>query len=698
MLKQIFKSIVKILMTIFFIGLIIAIVSFVFYARTAPTITLAQLQGGGASKLYDQNGNYISTIGANQRKYIKYSQIPTKTKDAIISIEDKRFYSEKLGIDPLRIIKSTITNLTGNNLVGGSTITQQLVKLSVFSTDQADRTIKRKIQEAWLASQISKKYTKNQILEYYINKVYMNYNVYGLETAAEKFYHKKLAQLDLAQTALLAGMPNSPISYDPYVYPQKAMYRRNTVLKAMLDNKKISQKQFIQASNESITTGLQRRIVNQSQTRRQHINDPYIKEVIHEVKQTGYNPYTDNLKITVNLDQGVQKKLYELANDGDIKFTNNKMQVAVTVLDAYNGHVLAMLGGRKLPNVQLALNRAVQTDRSSGSSIGPILDYAPGIEYENWSTTKVLQDTPYTYKGSNIQLHDWDDKYLGAMNIRYALEQSRNVPAIRVLESIGLNKACKFVKNMGISIPESRGLSVGIGAYVSTLQLAGAYGSFATEGIYHRPQLVSKIETVDGKIINLDSNGLRVMKPSTAYIITDILKGVISTGSGTAAKIKNIYQAGKTGTVKYSEEELRRYPQYAGSPKDSWFVGYTPRYVIAVWTGYDKLQDGKIDAIGELSAQQIYKKLMSYLLESTQNTDWIKPSSVVAIKLGNRTELFVKGHVPNEVAQQQQKQGETQQTVIQYYYYVTPAPNSQEASDQSNLEGDSTGNDNDSTQ
>ena len=255
--------------------------------------------------------------------------------------------------------------------------------------------------------------------------------VYGLETAAEKFYHKKLAQLDLAQTALLAGMPNSPISYDPYIYPQKAMYRRNTVLKAMLDNKKISQKQFVQASNESITTGLQRRIANQSQTKRQHINDPYIKEVIHEVNQIGYNPYTDNLKITVNIDQGVQKKLYELANDGEIKFTNNKMQVAATVLDAYNGHVLAMLGGRKLPNVQLALNRAVQTDRSSGSSIKPILDYAPGIEYENWSTTKVLQDTPYTYKGSNIQLHDWDDKYLGAMNIRYALEQSRNVPAIR---------------------------------------------------------------------------------------------------------------------------------------------------------------------------------------------------------------------------------------------------------------------------
>lgn len=458
----------------------------------------------------------------------------------------------------------------------------------------------------------------------------------------------------------------------------------------MLDNKKISQKQFVQASNESITTGLQRRIANQTQTKRQHINDPYIKEVIHEVKQTGYNPYTDNLKITVNLDQGVQKKLYELANDGEIKFTNNKMQVAATVLDAYNGHVLAMLGGRKLPNVQLALNRAVQTDRSSGSSIKPILDYAPGIEYENWPTTKVLQDTPYTYKGSNIQLHDWDDKYLGAMNIRYALEQSRNVPAIRALESIGITKACKFVKKMGISIPESRGLSVGIGAYVSTLQLAGAYGAFATEGIYHRPQLVSKIETVDGKIINLDSNGLRVMKPSTAYIITDILKGVISNGSGTATKIPNIYQAGKTGTVKYSEEELSRYPQYKGSPKDSWFVGYTPRYVIAVWTGYDKLQDGKIDTIGELAAQQIYKKLMYYLLENTKNTDWIKPGSVVAIKLGNRTELFVKGHVPNEVVQQQQKQKETQQTVIRYYYYVTPATNSQEA--------DSTEDDNSPTQ
>src|SRR5699024_5356159 len=228
------------------------------------------------------------------------------------------------------------------------------------------------------------------------------------------------------------------------------------------------------------------------------IDDPYIKEVINEVKADGFDPYRDNLKITINIDQKAQNKLYELANDGEVPFINDKMQIASAVVDPSNGHVIAILGGRKLPNVQLGYDRAVQTVRSTGSSIKPVLDYAPAIEYKNWSTAQVLQDTPYTYKGTNVQLYDWDNRYQGAMTMRYALEQSRNVPAVRTLEEIGLGRGAKFAKKMGVNVDLKQGLSVAIGANASTVQMAGAFGAFATEGIYHKPRFVQKVEAPDG--------------------------------------------------------------------------------------------------------------------------------------------------------------------------------------------------------
>ncbi len=203
----------------------------------------------------------------------------------MVSVEDKRFYKDKLGIDPIRIIGSTLTNAKSNSIAaGGSTITQQLVKLTVFSTASSQRTLKRKAQEAWLAMKVQREFTHDQILEFYINKVYMNYGNYGMGTAANYYYNKPLSQLDLAQTALLAGMPNAPVAYDPYLYPQRAKYRRNVVLSAMLDNKKITQSQYNQATKESIKSGLQPQHTD-NENRIRKIDDPYIKEVIAEVKK-----------------------------------------------------------------------------------------------------------------------------------------------------------------------------------------------------------------------------------------------------------------------------------------------------------------------------------------------------------------------------------------------------------------------------
>lgn len=613
------------------------------YAKTAPVITQEALEGSGASTFYDSGGKVLLELGDHKRKYVKDSDIPLALKYAVISIEDKRFYQEKLGVDPVRIAGALIANLRSKSIAeGGSTITQQLVKLTVFSTQKSDQTIKRKIQEAWLAVQLSQRYSKDRILEYYINKVFMNYGCYGIGTASDYYYGKPLKQLNLPQIAVLAGMPNAPAVYDPYRNPEATKKRRDLVLKSMYDNDMISERTLIEAVNTPVTYGLVTRHKETASTRRRTIDDAYLKEAIAEVQKAGYNPYSDNLQIYLNIDQKAQNHLYDIANNGKVPFASNKMQVGASVIDPKSGSVIAMLGGRKLPKVVFGLNRAVQTTRSSGSSIKPILDYAPAIEYKNWGTNHTLADTPYTYAGTHIQLYDFDNAYLGYITMRYALEQSRNVPAVRALQEVGLKKARDFVSKMGINISSRAGLSVGIGADVSSLQLAGAYAALANGGIYYRPSYVSRIVFRNGQERYLSSPGKRVMKDSTAFMITDMLKGVISRGSGTSAQIKDLHQAGKTGTVKYSDDELARYPSYANTPKDSWFVGYTKDYVMSVWTGYDNISEGTIRGAGEDTAQLLYKNQMQYLMKNKKNTDWKKPSSVTAVS----SEYFPKGHAP----------------------------------------------------
>ena len=631
---------------------------FAYYAKDAPNISRADLESGGSSGLYNTNGKFIMSLGTEKRLYVKDSKDLQLLKDAIVSVEDKRFYRDKLGIDPIRIAGSMLTNAKSKSIsAGGSTITQQLVKLTKFSTAASQRTLRRKAQEAWLAMRVQREYSHDEILEFYINKVYMNYGNTGIGTAANYYYGKKIGDLDLAQTAMLAGMPNRPTVYNPYTYPEYAKYRRNIVLKAMLNNKKISQEQYDEARKESIKKGL--KLHNQrKQSNLRKINDPYVKEAIAEVRAKGFDPFRDNLKITINMDQKAQKKLYQLANNGQVPFTNDKMQIGASVVDPSNGHVVAILGGRHLPSsVQLGLDRAVQTTRSTGSSIKPVLDYGPAIEYLNWSTAKMLDDSKYVYPGTNVQLYDWDNKYDGMMTMRHALEQSRNVPAVKTLREVGVKRAAKFAGKMDINVPKDSGLSVAIGANASSLQMAGAFSAFAAMGIYHKPQFVSKIETPDGLTRNYDSEGIRVMSKATAYMITDMLKGVIKHGSGTNAQIRGLYHAGKTGSVKYSEQDLARYPAYATTPKDSWFVGYTPGYSIGVWTGYDNLKDGTISGVGQQSAQLFYKNMMTYLMRNKENVDWQKPDSVIRAKIARNSnppevsstgewQLFVRGHSP----------------------------------------------------
>lgn len=617
---------------------------FFYYASSAPKISRSDLTSQSITTIYDDQNRVISRLGAQKREYAKDNQIPKQLKNAVVSIEDRRFYKHH-GVDTIRILGAATSNVFGRSagMQGGSTLTQQLVKLSVFSTAASDRTLKRKAQEAWLAINVEQHFSKSQILDFYINKVYMGNGIYGMQTAAQYYYGKDLNDLDLSQLALLAGMPQSPTYYNPLVSNTKyATQRRNEVLNAMVRSNYITQSQANQAASESVTAGLDPdhgNISGSGTAVDSKVVDPYVKQVLADLQAQGYNPYSDGLKVHTNLDLDAQQHLYDAANK-NVQFQNDKMQAGVAVTDPHNGQIIAMLGGRHTGNVVYGLNRAVQSNRSSGSTAKPLMDYGPAIEYLQWPTFKSIADTRFVFPGTNTVLHDFDKKYKGNMTMREALVQSRNVPAIRALQAVGIKRATSFLDGLGISQKQPYTLQNGIALYISPLQVSAAYAAFANGGTYYKPYYISSITTQDGAVKQFNPKGKRAMNKATAYMITDMLKGVFtdSQGSATDARLDGVNQAGKTGTTNYPGNSSQ------SGVMDSWMAGYTKNYSIAVWTGYDHPLEpgGSISEQYVKSAQLLYKDLMQYLDSQNHASDWTMPDTVEAVRVKGKRQLVIR--------------------------------------------------------
>ncbi|MBC6911510.1 PBP1A family penicillin-binding protein [Lactobacillus reuteri] len=617
---------------------------FFYYASSAPKISRSDLTSQSITTIYDDQNRVISRLGAQKREYAKDNQIPKQLKNAVVSIEDRRFYKHH-GVDTIRILGAATSNVFGRSagMQGGSTLTQQLVKLSVFSTAASDRTLKRKAQEAWLAINVEQHFSKSQILDFYINKVYMGNGIYGMQTAAQYYYGKDLNDLDLSQLALLAGMPQSPTYYNPLVSNTKyATQRRNEVLNAMVRSNYITQSQANQAASESVTAGLDPdhgNISGSGTAVDSKVVDPYVKQVLADLQAQGYDPYSDGLKVHTNLDLDAQQHLYDAANK-NVQFQNDKMQAGVAVTDPHNGQIIAMLGGRHTGNVVYGLNRAVQSNRSSGSTAKPLMVFGPAIEYLQWPTFKSIADTRFVFPGTNTVLHDFDKKYKGNMTMREALVQSRNVPAIRALQAVGIKRATSFLDGLGISQKLPYTLQNGIALYISPLQVSAAYAAFANGGTYYKPYYISSITTQDGSVKQFNPKGKRAMNKATAYMITDMLKGVFtdSQGSATDARLDGVNQAGKTGTTNYPENSSQ------SGVMDSWMAGYTKNYSIAVWTGYDHPLEpgGSISEQYVKSAQLLYKDLMQYLDSQNHASDWTMPDTVEAVRVKGKRQLVIR--------------------------------------------------------
>lgn len=653
---------------------IIAIVAiFAYYGATAPTIQASDLEGATETKILDKDGELIYSLGGEKRDLITSEQVPQLLKDAITSIEDKRFYSH-MGIDPIRIAGSFLRNAKAGQITqGGSTITQQLVKLAVFSTKKEDQTYKRKIQEIMLALQLERNYSKEQILTYYLNKVYMANNVYGFGTASHYYFNKELSELSLPQVALLAGMPQAPTSYDPYANADQAKERRDLVLYSMKENGKITKEQYDQAVATPITDGLIAHDNNVNSNDKALVYDSFVTMVLKEVQEkTGLDPYNDGLTIETTIDSKAQQRLYDIVNTNDyIQYVNDKIQNAVVMLDTKTGAVRAVNGGRKQTTL-LGYNRATDNSRSTGSTIKPVIDYGPAIEYLNYSTGQTIMDQKTTYS-NGVELNNWDFSHKGAMTLRTALVYSRNTTALQTFKAVGETDIKSFLNNLDIQIKNDGQdylvESNSIGADISPIKMAAAYAAFGNYGTYSKPYTVTKVTTRDGQVTEFKPEQKQAMKDSTAYMITDVLKDSFKYGFATQAAIPGLPTAAKTGSSNYTVEQKRAMgaSDYEDIIPDSWFIGYSTDYTISAWTGYDNPYEkgGGVDTTEQEYSRLIYYYLMKYMAESSSGDDWVQPDSVVKqqIEIGSNplslpgprtpanmiaTELFVRGHVPTQ--------------------------------------------------
>ena len=647
------------LLTFFVICVIAGGGLFAYYVSSVPKLTENKLQSTNSSRIYDGNGSLIADLGSEKRESASTDEIPIILVNAITSIEDKRFFTHR-GIDVYRIMGAAINNLRHNSTQGGSTLDQQLIKLAYFSTNTSDQTLKRKSQEIWLSLQMERQYTKQEILTFYVNKVYMGNGYYGMKTAAKSYFGKELGDLSVAQAALLAGIPQAPTQYNPYANPDAAKERRNTVLNEMYEDKNISKEEYEQAKATDVSDGL---LPLTNKASYEPYLDNYIKQVIEQVStEANADIYSAGLDVYTNLDPDIQKYIWNVYNSNDyIAYPDDKFQVASTIIDVTNGRVVAQLGSRHQDeNIALGTNQAVQTDRDWGSTMKPITDYAPAIEkrvYTNTGTT--VYDTPYNFPGTSTPVYNWDRKYYGSISLTYAIQKSRNVPAVKALQATGLEYAQSFLKDLGIEYPEmfySNAISSSTTSSdpkygASSEKMAAAYAAFANGGTYYKPSYIKSIKFEDGSTKSYDSKGVEAMSPQTAYMMNSMLKQVLTGGTATEAYVPGTINAGKTGTSSYSDDEYYQVQKESGVyadliVPDETFVGYNTKYAMAIWTGYENRKTPLYGSDLNI-AKQIYGLTSRYLnqMYGAGSKDFDMPSGVY----NNGSYVFLTGSSTSNV-------------------------------------------------
>ncbi|MFX4261377.1 transglycosylase domain-containing protein [Pelotomaculum propionicicum] len=645
---NIFRLAILLLLLVVLIGGGISIGLVFASVKDMPALSPEMLESGASTMVYDKDGKLVTQIGISNSVPVDIKDVPEHVKNAFLSIEDPSFRKHH-GISIRGIARAAVKDIISRSRgEGGSTITQQLVRISMLTPE---KTWKRKIQEAVLAIQVERRYTKDEILEMYLNNTYLGEGAYGIQAASQTYFAKTVDKLNLEEAALLGGLPQAPSAYSPFRDPQAAKSRRNDVLDSMVKNKCITAKEAEEAKGKELV--LETKEVASRQYPYPYFLDYITDQLVEEYGES--EVFKGGLKVYTTMDTEVQliaeTAMARTANFPASKPDENGMlqpEGAAVVLDPATGYIQALVGGREHTQKR-QWNRAVQTARQPGSAFKPIIAYGPAIEYQGMGPASVVDDIPVSY--GSYEPRNYDGRYRGLITLRTAITNSINVAAVKIMvDYVGMENAIKFASNLGINLDAStHGASMALGGLdkgVTPLQMASAYGAFANMGTYIEPTAILKVEKTDGVVLEQTIPKQRqVMKATTAYLVTDMLKSAVESGTGTGAQIGRPV-AGKTGTT--------------DEGKDLWFVGYTPELVTAVWIGYDQ-PTAMPQAFGGTYPTRVWQEIMSRALSDVPVRNFSMPSGIVTSTVDGKsgllpgpltpgdslvTDLFAEGTVP----------------------------------------------------
>ena len=629
------------LLLIFISIIILCIIAFgIYIAINAPKFDPDNLVKNNGTLIYDKNGDLITVIGSEKRQNVKYEELPQVLIDAIISTEDANFFSHK-GVDLKRLLKATYYQAKGNSSAGGaSTITMQLSKNSFTSTEATGvKGIIRKLTDIYLSVfYIERKYTKEELFEFYVNSPYLGSSSYGVEQASQTYFNKHVQDLTLVESATIAGLIQAPSAYDPYLYPNQIEERKNLVLSLMKKHGHISEKEYIEGKKITVKSLLvdSRK---KSNTKYQGFVDTVVQEVIDD---TGDNPYQVPMAIYTTLDPNKQDIINDFYNT--YEFKDKLVQAGIGIIDNKTGEILAVGAGR-YKTKEMTYNYATQINRHPGSTAKPLFDYGPGIEYNKWSTAEPFTDKPTTYTGG-LSLNNWDNKYMGYMTLNRALSQSRNTCALQAFRKVDNKKIIEFVQNLGIK-PEINNGYLGewhaIGAFngVNPIQLAGAYSAFGNKGIYHAPHSYTKIKYYEtGKTKNNDIKTVQAMSEETAYMISYVLQNVTSY----KVKVKGTEIATKTGTSSYDKDLISSMGISSSIIQDSWTVTYSPDYTVSIWYGYSKLLKDHYNTMSSANIERVNMQSAIVNKIMKQNSKFVMPEGCISKYYGGTKQIFWKSN------------------------------------------------------
>lgn len=685
--KSILRKLLTIILGFAILCIFLAIAFMVYIVVSTGNFDPEALKNQDQTVVYDKDGNIFATLGAEKRESVSYDELPQVLIDALIATEDSRYF-EHNGVDMARFIKATVLNLVGKDDAGGaSTLTMQTVKNNLTKKDSTENNkiekIIRKFQDVYLSVFfMEKKYSKNEILEMYVNDSCLGGRIYGVGEASKYYFGKTVSELSLPEASLLAGMYQAPNKYDPYKHPEAAETRRNTVLSLMVRHGYITEAEKEMASSVSIESML-------AGGNGLGEYEGYLDTVIQEVKdKTGDDPSLVSMKIYTALDRGIQDGINKVLSGEAHTWANDSLQAGIAVTNVNDGTIVAIGAGRN--RTAGDWNYATQSLRQPGSTAKPLFDYGPGFEYNDFSTYTLFNDEPWSYT-NGPEIGNWDGSFQGLITLKQALSVSRNIPALKAFQQIDKKNIVSFVNGLGLNVAYSTksenytkseatgadniineaysigGMSFG----VTPLDMAEAYASFANGGYHIETHAVTKIEyRSSGKVVEFNEEKEKVMSDSTAYLMNNVLQYAVEYAFNGGARVYGSTVAAKTGTSNISDADCRTLGIPIGSVNDLWTVAYTPEYSIALWYGYEKTD--KDHYLGSASAPKdaVMRSVMQFIPKTTKT--WEMPSSVVAVTVEKETwpaklpseytpddmkitEYFKKGTQPTEVSERYAK-------------------------------------------